>query len=135
MIHMLSIVTEFMLIRRVDTLRVAVMLGLTNRVAWIVDFTIDTIAQCSSSEVNEKTLAAYIKTLEMVKLLMYLGVPKQAMIYADQATDIVDSKLGEMTGAYMMCNRMKTPDTNTLGTLYVLPNEIITHIGSLIMCK
>ena len=124
-------ITDFMLVRRVETMMIYHLVWKTDKLEFVIKDTIETIENRVVSEVCDANLDAYVKNLEMALYLSYLGCHDLVMNYIQLAADVIDRNLGIMTPAYMMIDRMYSFDEDKIGTLAYLPNDIIAKIGNM----
>ena len=128
-------ITEFMLLRRIETMLIANLLGNKTKMEMVVKNTINTIKNYEVSDVHQQNLDAYVKNIEFALLMTYLDVPESAKEHLHMAADVIERDLAAMTPAYIMYDRMNTFEADKIGTLAVLPNDIITHIANMVTCK
>ena len=126
-------VTEFMLVRRIETMMVASIVCKKDKLEYVIKDTIAVIEGREESDVCDANLNAYLKNIEMALYLSYLGVPDLVMQYLENAVDVIFRNLGKMTHAYIMTERMKSFDEDKIGTLAILPNDIISLIGTMVV--
>ena len=131
---LMPFITEFMLLRRIDTMLIASLLH-KHKLETAVKNTINTIKNCEVSDVHQQNLDAYVKNIEFALLMNYLDVPTSANEHLHMAADVIERDLATMTPAYIMYDRMKTFDADKIGTLAELPNDIILHIAKLVACR
>ena len=127
------IVTEFMLVRRIETMMVASIVCKKDKLERVIKDTIETIEGREKSDVCDEDLNAYQKNIEMALYLSYLEVPDLVMQYLENAVDVIFRNLGKMTHTYIMAERMKSFDEDNIGTLAILPNDIISTIATMVV--
>jgi len=138
--HQIPVISKFLLLRRLQTIEIAVAENNMHKVERIIDNTIETIENRELTEVHEDNLRAYIKNIEIALLLCYIGLHSKAIYHLHMASDVIVRDLAVMTPAYMMANRLLTLNTkcgidknnNHIGTLNYLPHDIVYHIGEIV---
>lgn len=135
-------VSEFMLLRRLDTIRIGLITGKDEKVHRVIENTIKTIADCEiDKDIHTSNLYAYTKNINMAQLLLYCDCPHLALDNVELAADVIYNNYPVMTPSYVMSNRMSTylgrkictidADID-IGTLSTLPNDIIEQISLLL---
>ena len=122
-----------MLLRRIETMMVALLVSKKEKLERVIKNTISTIEYCEESDVSDANLNAYLRNIEMALHLSYLEYPFLAITYLENAADVLNRNLGEMTHSYIMVERMKTYDEDKIGTLAILPNDIICKIATMVV--
>lgn len=129
----IRVITDFMLLRRIETMMVALLVSKKEKLERVIKNTISTIEYCEESDVSDANLNAYLRNIEMALHLSYLEYPFLAITYLENAADVLNRNLGEMTHSYIMVERMKTYDEDKIGTLAILPNDIICKIATMVV--
>lgn len=140
--HQIPVISKFMLLRRLHTIKMVVAENNIHKVKRIIDNTIYTINNRESTEVHKDNLRAYIKNIEIALLLCYIGMHTKAIYHLHMASDVIVRDLAVMTPAYMMANRLlntnhqlnnpSSINKNRIGSLDSLPRDIVYHIGEIV---
>lgn len=150
-----TVVSEFMLLRRLDTIRIGLFMENHDKVHRVIENTVKTIADHRDKDIHESNLYAYAKNINMAQLLLYCDCPVQALDHVELAADVIYNNYPVMTPSYIMSNRMSkylesNIDINTcinininkgasvdssnatsvdIGMISALPDDVIEHIN------
>ena len=122
----IPIITEFFLIRRAETMLNGLVAEDFIKFIKVSRDTVDTIVNCTSSEVHSINIDVYIKNIEMAQIMCFLDAMSVAKDYVYLAMDVIQRDLATMTHAYIMVNRMA--NNGDIGSLDALPNDILRTI-------
>ena len=128
--QLLPIITDWFLIRRVETIQNALNVGDIEKFHRVVDNTIKTITNSTRKETHAINLHVYMKNLEMAQMLCYLDVISIAAKHIDLAIDVIMRDLATMTPSYIIINRIKS--SGNIGTLSELSDDILYYIGTMV---
>ena len=129
----LVFVSEFVLLRRVETMQKVLEAGDLAKFDKVVSATLQIISNNKESDVHELNIRAYVNHIELAQLLVYVGVISGALEHVALAEDVLVRDLATMTPAYILANRMFKGDTEKdIGSLYDLPNDIMNNIAKLV---